>query len=484
MTATKRYRIRKPAGQGTTHKIRERLNFIDEKKWKHFSSRRLELIDKFGLSQRKASEQDDNIKQIATLLRDEFGYSNSYTNEFEKLVTAAVQSVRRNRKRSKKKFSSVMSNDSSPTSSPSSSSCLTAVNSGSNVSSSEEEISSNVILPSPPSIRSVDENVAYTTITLVSNKSMNKTVTSPLPLKEQPIPPLVNNNNTGSNNVILPPVNVALANVLPTPPPSKPIIQTNEDIIRSILTSLLNPTSLIQGNETAATTSDLPVFLIEKILTQIQQSRTCLSILKSQEPHSANLENLGEMSIKASISFVIERYFTNLETASLNQLTTTSSSPEFLAILSSTLFNKASRTNLEGLPMNEVQIKLLFMVIGSIVRDFGFDSILYPLNEVVHHVLSKINTSSPVRNTANHTAAHGLSILSAVSMKAVKEENNDSNAIKQNSTLDDIMNRISKRSSISGVIGNGNENVKSPYMTVKMAIEKGTLPKPIIGGSN
>ncbi|KAH3902754.1 uncharacterized protein SCDLUD_000343 [Saccharomycodes ludwigii] len=95
-------KIHKPTGNGTTHKIRELLNFTDSKKWKKFSSRRLELIDKFKLSEKKASEQDQNIKRIASILRTEFNYPVNSQVEFEKLVTAAVQSVRRNRKRSVK----------------------------------------------------------------------------------------------------------------------------------------------------------------------------------------------------------------------------------------------------------------------------------------------------------------------------------------------------------------------------------------------
>lgn len=87
-------------GAGVTKSIREFLNFTDNARWKEFSNRRLELIDKFNLSSKKASEQDNDIKSIAIILRDEFGYPVDTTNEFDKLVRAAVQSVRRNRKRS------------------------------------------------------------------------------------------------------------------------------------------------------------------------------------------------------------------------------------------------------------------------------------------------------------------------------------------------------------------------------------------------
>lgn len=85
---------------GITQAIRTHLGFNDDKKWKQFSTRRLELIDKFNLSYKKASEQDDSIKQIANLLRIEFGFPMDTLMDFDKLVRAAIQSVRRNRKRS------------------------------------------------------------------------------------------------------------------------------------------------------------------------------------------------------------------------------------------------------------------------------------------------------------------------------------------------------------------------------------------------
>lgn len=87
---------------GVTHSIRERLNFLDERLWKRFLARRLELIDTMDLSLKKASEQEDEIKKAAEILRLEFHYDQDYFPDFDKLVRAAVQSVRRNRKRSTK----------------------------------------------------------------------------------------------------------------------------------------------------------------------------------------------------------------------------------------------------------------------------------------------------------------------------------------------------------------------------------------------
>ncbi|KAI5968720.1 hypothetical protein CANMA_002156 [Candida margitis] len=88
---------------GVTHSIRNKLNFLDDRLWKRFSARRLELIDTMDLSSRKASEQELEIRKVAETLRIEFGYDESYTDDFDKLVRAAVQSVRRNRKRNLKR---------------------------------------------------------------------------------------------------------------------------------------------------------------------------------------------------------------------------------------------------------------------------------------------------------------------------------------------------------------------------------------------
>ncbi|KAG5358511.1 Transcription factor VHR1 [Yarrowia sp. B02] len=84
---------------GVTQSIREKLNFQDEKLWKRFSSRRLDLIDSMALSSKKASEQDVEISNVANTLREEYGYPPETAADFDRLVRAGIQSVRRNRKR-------------------------------------------------------------------------------------------------------------------------------------------------------------------------------------------------------------------------------------------------------------------------------------------------------------------------------------------------------------------------------------------------
>ncbi|CAN6672427.1 hypothetical protein TRVA0_046S00562 [Trichomonascus vanleenenianus] len=87
---------------GVTQAIRSKLAFTDESKWKRFSARRLELIDGLALSSKKASEQDEQISRVANTLREEYGFPVETLGDFDKLVRAAIQSVRRNRKRQPK----------------------------------------------------------------------------------------------------------------------------------------------------------------------------------------------------------------------------------------------------------------------------------------------------------------------------------------------------------------------------------------------
>lgn len=90
---------RTETGNGMTQVIRQKLHFTDESLWKRFSARRLELIDTLSLSEKKASEQDESIKEVANKLRIEYKYSEDTLPDFEKLLRAGIQSVRRNRKR-------------------------------------------------------------------------------------------------------------------------------------------------------------------------------------------------------------------------------------------------------------------------------------------------------------------------------------------------------------------------------------------------
>ncbi|QLQ80584.1 hypothetical protein HG537_0D05850 [Torulaspora globosa] len=399
-------------GGGTTHKIREQLNFSDEKKWKQFSGRRLELIDKFGLSERKASEQDDNIKQIATILRTEFGYPISTASEFEKLVTAAVQSVRRNRKRSKRRL---------PNRSPSPSSLPSPVSSNqATVSASEEDLGTN----SPPSVSRMVNNSGHVTmnnLTMIQPKALAVGVGGP----RMSSCVAVVQSQQRYNDIVKGIISDLVSNAVPLAEQSQRDPSNGPNLTdfalssndQTLLSLGLHSDKPVGGNK-ASSDTNIPFFLREKLLLQIQRSGTCSKIAQGSIDMYSNLEILGEMSIKSSVAFVIERFFSNLMPSSMEYITSKTYSEESLALLSTKLFDAATRRKLSQLPAKEVQLKLLLLVMGGIVKDFGFDPCLYALSEVIHHLV--MNQYPLLYNSENISSVptnERTAVLSSLSMK-------------------------------------------------------------------
>ncbi|EDO16484.1 hypothetical protein Kpol_1066p52 [Vanderwaltozyma polyspora DSM 70294] len=463
------FRVSKPSasisGNGTTHKIREQLNFKDDKKWKQFSSRRLELIDRFGLSNKKASEQDYNIKQIATILRTEFNYPVSSASEFEKLVTAAVQSVRRNRKRSKKKFPTNHQQN------PSSSNSSTSLESS--TTPSDDDHSSNRImspLPTPtPSLTPVltpmhsnitpalpnsskpfqlpsiqPKSTTMSTSNSVSSIIGSQTLESNNKFQPKPLITTTSANSQSYNDIIKSIIFDIVNNTIPLTEQSKNDNSNAPNLTDFALSTqdhhLLSlglhktqsqshpqsqPQSKSQSFENSSTNSDkdLPFFLREKVLLHIQRSRTCSEIASSQGSIElyTNLELLGEMSIKSSVSFVVERFFSNLLPSSMEYITLKTMSSESLSMLSVKLFNSATNKDLLKLPADNVQLKVLYLLLGGIVKDFGFDPVLYPLSEIIHHNIMKnyplVTKEGSNYTTSDQTASQRTVLLSTTSMK-------------------------------------------------------------------
>lgn len=476
-------------GKGTTHKIRQILNFTDEKRWKQFSSRRLELIDKFGLSERKASEQDDNIKQIANMLREEFEYPMDSINEFEKLVTAAVQSVRRNRKRSKKKFENFVSNShshshvtSTSTSSSNSSICspiehkqelFTTTVSTSNNNNINTSDSGNISISSTDFL-SVNNNdkVIYSNQLSSSTDTTNTANHSNAGLKSPLLspPPSVQGKTDGSRIISLPVTNYRSSSSCSIPnsvssPLSLKRLQSNTSLstienqymltIRSLCLELLNTNfdSLIKHRNNSNNIR-VPDFLLDKLINKIQNSKTFMVFINQnqntgfQNDKWQNLKVLGEMCTKASISFVIERYFINQNTISQDDKFST----DFLRQLSSALFNEVFKHH--NIDMF-TQIKFLYFIIGAIVKDYGFDSILYPLNEIIHHLIqNRSNVDSSVSTKAQPLLPplnNGLNILSVVSSQ-----------VSSSSRLSPEYTYRETLPSVSMFVQNGHNNLPSP----------------------
>lgn len=459
-------------GSGTTHKIREQLNFKDDRKWKKFSSRRLELIDKFGLSSKKASEQDENIKQIATILRTEFNYPISYGPSFEKLVTAAVQSVRRNRKRSKKnlltpnnsKIFSMMETSSNPSDDD--------ISHPLNVTGSSSRMMSPVSTPSltpslTPSVTPISSSINPPLpnpskpfqLPSIQPKTNNSMAEQKLPkLDSSTLPQHNRSNNSGEANITHNHTiehksfnnSIAQANKLQHP---------YNDIIKGIISDLANnviplseqsqkdsinnpklsdfalstqdhhllsldlykQSTITNNNDNNA---DIPYFLREKLLLHIQRSRTCseLAIAQGSVDMYPNLEILGEMSLKSSIAFVIERFFSNLLPSAMEYVTSKTMSQESLSLLSVKLFDYATIHNMQKLPAANVHLKILYLLLGGIVKDFGFDPVLYPLSEIIYQLVMKqyplvLNTPGNDPSFANGPISQRTAILSTTSMK-------------------------------------------------------------------
>ncbi|AET39391.1 uncharacterized protein Ecym_4329 [Eremothecium cymbalariae DBVPG len=432
--------IHKPTGNGTTHRIREQLNFKDNKKWKQFSSRRLELIDKFGLSERKASEQDDNIRQIATILRTEFGYPVSSAAEFEKLVTAAVQSVRRNRKRCTKTRSGGASKRHGGNISSG------GLSSGSDMEDNFSRISS-PILTSNNSVTSTASSSfqpiqSMSTLPVLQPKPVRIAAARSMKLEQY--------TSTNGGNMTVKTIhklinyNELLSNVLSDlvhnqiPLKDQSTNDNNSELAelavftqQSNLLSLALASSKDTNNSNSSTSSEqdqqnqrhgpefsnnetIQYFLREKILVHIQKSKTCTELsMNSQLPeHSMNLCMLGDSCIRAALSFVIERFFSNLDSSSVEYIFSNLTSLQQLASISTKLFASSTSTNMNILPL-ESKLTLLQLVIGSIVKDFGFDPCIYPLGEIFHDTILRqyplaCNASSSSEKTA---------ILTTVSMK-------------------------------------------------------------------
>lgn len=444
-----KYRLNKytTSSSGTTHKIREALNFKDEMKWKRFSNRRLELIDKFKLSKFKASEQDQNIKQIANILRTEFDYPESTLGEFEKLVTAAVQSVRRNRKRSLKRraaaaaaasmsngsmngmhmMPSFMTANGTPTtmrgnlSFTASEPNLSAYNNYAQSAlqnayvqapmgysqpmaqyiadpvyqtpgmqpnmyvmqnmAGGRSISGSNVTPSMPVMTQGNEHMSYQWMTPGSNQSYNS-VSMPMSMGMQ-------GQNHNSLDLSIKSANIPLATSQD---------QSYDSTIKGLISNLIT-----NVNNGKVDRSRIPAHLKESLINGIRHSKTCFEI--SQSTYSLkSFEDLrmnGELSVRDSVSFVIQNYFQQLISTSLEFATSKVCSPQSLASLSVDLFDSHLRTNISQLPMVEVQIELLYLVLGAIIKDFGYDPNYLPLADIIHE---KVKEDYPQGSTIKNEA--------------------------------------------------------------------------------
>ena len=559
-----KFKISKNSGHGTIHKIRDSLNFTDSKKWKKFSSRRLQLIDHFGLSERKASEQDDNIKQIADILRNEFEYPIDSLSDFEKLVTAAVQSVRRNRKRSKKKTLSRINTNNSETNNNTNTkvngnSSYTLIVSKNNITEKSNNkknsnkiasllignpISSSSNLSSSSS--SEDESIMESSNNLnLQTASTSSSLSSSIPHSNLKRSLINSNSNSNSNTFILPKqdskrVKLSSPSISSTATPSINIHEPIKSMLRALIEIPLSLSKQYLIN--IDNDIKIPFHLKQNLLNNIQNSKSLSSTIDLYDIENCqqftNLESLGQTSIRASLSLVVEKYFAmTLKGSLLDMLRVKSTSQDYIDKITQILFDDIVIGTLRqnGYPTilsnNTLQIssvnkiKTFNLIIGSIVKDYGFDSVLSPLNEIIQTLVNleyqelqktEQKTATSVVATVSPTPANnlnGLNMLSSVSLQVTddKQQPVTSNILKSPSTLinednnikkeklpsvalfDDIIKRISNK--------NDGTNITSATVTtqppniapssrqftflpksndsLKSSFENGNLPQPI-----
>lgn len=292
---------------GVTHSIRDKLNFHDERLWKRFSARRLELIDTLDLSSRKASEQEQEIRKVSEILRTEFNYHSSYAPDFNKLVRAAIQSVRRNRKRSSKKHSDE------------------------------------------------DDYDHYSTN-----------------YKKQRLEERNQHSNNFLSEIVRNDEDVYDVNY------NKTKVFTNKDKANDTIDNMTKPRLPPLSNLSMNETINIPLASNAKkvILKKIETSKSCNESVSSK---LENLQFLGKSFMATCIGFVFEKSFIHVNQQSLtylrNKLTSESSLAKFFRDLDPINTNSIN---------DEAAVISLYILLGGMVKDFGFEDIMNPICEILY----------------------------------------------------------------------------------------------------
>lgn len=324
---------------GVTHYIRTKLNFYDETLWKRFSARRLELIDAMELSSRKASEQEEEIKRVGETLRLEFEYGPEYRPDFDRLVRAAIQSVRRNRKRSLKQSGTVPKkarND------------LVVAHSDHppvHPSPTPEEPSGVNFSPGP----SVDEEV-----------SQMRFVTEIARLQSDS-----QDDADGYNRAQR---------------------FTLHDRSRAVIDSILQPKLLKPSTRTmpllgtSGVSGDRLHGALGALLAYIERSKTCA---EATSKHNPNIEELGRSAVQCCVPYLFETFLSETSVASVEYLSTRITSTLFLATFYRTL--DPNQMSCE----DDVVVLSLYTLIGGCIKDFGFGPIMQTLCEAIYTAVTQ-----------------------------------------------------------------------------------------------
>lgn len=325
---------------GVTHLLRKKLKFEDDAGWKKFSARRLELIDSLSLGDKKASEQDYEIRRCAFILMKEFGYPEETLMDFDKLVKCAIQSARRNRKRTLQR---------------------------------EKSTEPRFIIMQPSrnySRRKISEEAPK------EGQKAKKQV--PCLLSE------ITKLNSSSEETCDLKLSKA-RNIMSADSSSKLAI---DSLITPALKSSVPFPSVSRLSLSSNPVSEREAEGIGKLLLYIKRSKTCFQFTSSHSDSLAfsyeNIEVLGKSCVCASLVVTLERHFSDIAPSAMSHLRIKLLGDFMLSRILKSLDHKS----LEVLMLSEYTSAQLFQrLIGGCVKDFGFDPILNPLSQIFHAVI-------------------------------------------------------------------------------------------------
>lgn len=355
---------------GVTHAIRANLNFLDERLWKRFSARRLELIDTLDLSTKKASEQDEEIRKVADSLRTEFGYGTEYAGDFDKLVRAAIQSVRRNRKRSSRTKPLPKEESSEPQKRP--------------------RLEKNSVSETPPT-NSPDSDsdgglLRYKFISEISRLNSDS--------QEDDHYLKTKHFSTFDKS------RAAIDSIIQPKGPRKDVRLppiTNLSISRADVYDAHDPTVRLA------------------LLHFIERSKTCA---EATSKPTESVQNLGKAVISSCAAFIFVKAFASSTQTSVEYLREKLHETTYLARFFRELDPKSPSSMAL---LDEAAVMSLNTLLGGCVADFGFDSIMYPLCEAFYQLIFRdypliLRQSVPFRCSeySKHESYDSLTSLAAV----------------------------------------------------------------------
>lgn len=277
------------------------------------------------------------VEQIAECLRIEFNYPLETKRDFQKLVTLAIQSIRRNLIRAQ--------NNKLKQQQPSVSTTTTT---------KKQDISN---------------NKSTNIISLIIKDIIDDVI----PLKEQ-----ATNNNKLSNNG-MPDLNMFISN--------DPLPSVNNSI---------KPNNKLT----------IPFFLKEKIIYNIQKSRTCYQVSRYADSSNIlieyqNLIKLGDIARDLTNRYIFERFYSNTNTNVINFVLEQITTQNFIQQLSIQIFQSSTTIKLSDKlheRQHNILIPLLNITLGALIKDFGFDPILYDMSEILYHLIM-IRYPNLIQNT-------------------------------------------------------------------------------------